>query len=81
MFNQYIKESVYMYSLDEVRAVDPEIADAISAMRGVGAAGVTMSGSGSTVFGLVDCEADGARAAKALSAAGIWARCARMLTA
>lgn len=32
----------------------PEIADVLSSLRGAGAAGVTMSGSGSTVFGLVE---------------------------
>ncbi len=48
----------------------PEIADVISSLRGAGAAGVTMSGSGSSVFGLVDCEERAKEISALMSARG-----------
>ena len=56
----------------------PEISDAISALRAAGAAGVAMSGSGSTVFGVVDSEAEGERVAGIVASGGMWARHVRM---
>jgi len=57
----------------------PVIADVISSLRGAGAAGVTMSGSGSSVFGLADCEARAAEIASAMSARGFSAWSVRTL--
>ncbi len=48
----------------------PEIADVISSLRGAGAAGVTMSGSGSSVFGLVDSEERAKEISALMSARG-----------
>jgi len=49
----------------------PEIADAISSLRTAGAKGVLMSGSGSSVFGLVPDEATAVRIAAQLNARGL----------
>ena len=51
-------------------ALHPEIATARSALQAAGAAGVLMSGSGSTVFGLVPDEAGGRKIAELLNAQG-----------
>ena len=48
----------------------PEIADAISSLRSAGVAGVAMSGSGSTVFGLVESRARAEELAAAFSKKG-----------
>ncbi len=48
----------------------PEIVDIISSLRGAGAAGVTMSGSGSTVFGLMADEATAKAVAEAMKSKG-----------
>jgi len=52
----------------------PEIREALAALEAAGAAGVTMSGSGSTVFGLVRSEAEGRKIAGSLASRGFWAR-------
>lgn len=52
----------------------PEIRDALEALMAAGAEGVLMSGSGSTVFGLVPTEARGREIAALLEAKGYWAR-------
>ena len=59
----------------------PEISEAISTLRAAGAAGVAMSGSGSTVFGVVASEAEGERAAGIVASGGMWARHVRMAIA
>ncbi len=46
----------------------PEIADAIASLRSAGAAGVAMSGSGSTVFGLVEDDRRAKELAETMSA-------------
>lgn len=51
----------------------PEIRDALEALRAAGAEGVLMSGSGSTVFGLVPSESRGREMAAALTGKGLWA--------
>ena len=51
-------------------ALHPEIAVAKQALLEAGAVGATMSGSGSTVFGLVRSEGDGHRIASSLVAKG-----------
>ena len=56
----------------------PEISDAISSLRAAGAAGVAMSGSGSTVFGVVASESEGERVAGIVASGGMWARHVRM---
>ena len=48
----------------------PEIRDALEALRAAGAEGVLMSGSGSTVFGLVPTESRGREIAAVLEAQG-----------
>lgn len=53
----------------------PEIDMAASALRDAGAHAVLMSGSGSTVFGLVPDETRGREIAAFLEAKGYWARC------
>lgn len=55
----------------------PEIADVISSLRGAGAAGVAMSGSGSSVFGLAESGARAREIAAEMSARGFsaWAVC------
>ena len=57
----------------------PEIRETMEALKAAGAEGVLMSGSGSTVFGLVSSEAKGRQIAAALSAHGIWARAVRAI--
>ncbi|MBQ6457524.1 MAG: 4-(cytidine 5'-diphospho)-2-C-methyl-D-erythritol kinase [Kiritimatiellae bacterium] len=52
-------------------ALYPEIADAAAALRSAGAVGVTVSGSGSTVFGLVPDQARGRETAAQLEAKGL----------
>lgn len=52
-------------------ALHPEIAAAKAALAGAGASGATMSGSGSTVFGLVPDEARGREIAALLGANGL----------
>ena len=52
-------------------ALYPEIADAAAALRSAGAVGVTVSGSGSTVFGLVPDQARGREIAAQLEAKGL----------
>ena len=52
----------------------PAIRDALEALKAAGADGVLMSGSGSTVFGLVPTEARGREIAALLEAKGYWAR-------
>lgn len=54
-------------------ALHPEIGSAAAALSAAGARGVTMSGSGSTVFGLVGSESEGRDVAAKLAAAGLWA--------
>ena len=49
----------------------PEIGGALAALKAAGAVGVTMSGSGSTVFGLVPTEARGREIAALLGAKGL----------
>jgi len=53
----------------------PEIADALSSLRTAGALGVSMSGSGSSVFGLVESEGAAQSIARSLSSKGLsaWA--------
>ena len=58
-------------------ALHPEIARAMKALESAGARSVLMSGSGSTVFGLVPDEAQGRKTAAILEADGFWARCVR----
>jgi 4-diphosphocytidyl-2-C-methyl-D-erythritol kinase len=52
-------------------ALHPEIAAALQLLTEAGAAGATMSGSGSTVFGLVPDEARGREAAAFLNGKGL----------
>ena len=52
----------------------PEIRDALDALAAAGAEGVLMSGSGSTVFGLVSSESRGREIAATLAARGFWTR-------
>lgn len=56
-------------------ALHEEIAQALEALDDAGAEGVMMSGSGSTVFGLVRDEARGSEIAAALKEQGFWAEC------
>lgn len=58
-------------------ALHPEIAAVKAALADAGAEGVLMSGSGSTVFGLVPTEARGREIAALLEAKGLWARAVR----
>ena len=60
-------------------ALHPEIGEALAALKAAGAQGVLMSGSGSTVFGLVESEARGAEIAAQLSAKGYWTWCVRSI--
>ena len=54
-------------------ALHPEIADAMAALRSEGAQGVTMSGSGSTAFGLVESHSRAQEIALALRERGLGA--------
>lgn len=56
-------------------ALHPEITRALADLTAAGTEGVLMSGSGSTVFGLVPTEAWGREIAALLEAKGYWARC------
>ena len=73
--------SALMNDLDEPAArLHPEIAAAKAALSSAGALGATMSGSGSTVFGLVPSEAAGREIAASLRAKGYlawsaWTHC------
>jgi 4-diphosphocytidyl-2-C-methyl-D-erythritol kinase len=60
-------------------ALHPEITAALRLLSEAGAAGVTMSGSGSTVFGLVPTEARGREIAALLNAKGLAAWCVHTL--
>ena len=60
-------------------SIHPEIRETIDALASAGAEGVLMSGSGSTVFGLVSSEAEGRQIVAALSARGLWARAAHAI--
>ena len=60
-------------------ALHPEIGVAMERMKAAGAEGVMMSGSGSTVFGLVPSEARGREIAALMEAEGFWARCVRTI--
>ena len=72
--------AVLMNDLQEpATALHPEIGEALAALKAAGAQGVLMSGSGSTVFGLVESEARGAEIAAQLSAKGCWTRCVRSI--
>ena len=51
--------------------IHPEIGQALAALTAAGATGVTMSGSGSTVFGLVPSEARGREVTALLNAKGL----------
>ena len=53
----------------------PEIGAAMALLREAGVVGAAVSGSGSTVFGLVPDETRGLEIAAFLDAKGIWARC------
>jgi 4-diphosphocytidyl-2-C-methyl-D-erythritol kinase len=53
----------------------PEIAEALDSLEKAGAEGVSMSGSGSTVFGLVSDEASGREIASLMNDKGYWAEC------
>lgn len=53
----------------------PEIRDALDALKAAGAVGTLMSGSGSTVFGLVETEERGRDIAALLSEKGYWTQC------
>ena len=55
-------------------ALHPEIRETMLALEAAGAKGVLMSGSGSTVFGLVESAARGREIATNLSSRGLWAR-------
>ena len=57
----------------------PGIAAAEEALLAAGARGVSMSGSGSTVFGLVDSEGHGAEVAAKAASMGFWAVCAHTI--
>ena len=59
----------------------PEIAAAADALRAAGARGVMMSGSGSTVFGIVESEREGLRVAGIAESCGLWARCVHSMPA
>ena len=54
------------------RALHPQIAQAAAAVAAVGARGVAMSGSGSTVFGVARDAEDAERMAAALAKQGLW---------
>lgn len=54
-------------------ALHPEISAALGALKAAGACGVSMSGSGSTVFGFVPDEARGREIAALMNAEGYWA--------
>lgn len=54
-------------------ALHPRIAEAKEALADAGAVGVTMTGSGSTVFGLVPDEEQGRKIASLLAGQGLWA--------
>jgi len=60
-------------------ALHPEIAAAMKALEAAGAEGVMMSGSGSTVFGIVASEARACEIAAELESGGWWARAVRTL--
>ena len=62
---------------DAATRLCPAIGDALSALREAGVRGVSMSGSGSAVFGLVSSELEGRAIAAELERAGFWARHAR----
>ena len=55
-------------------ALHPEILTAMEDLRQAGCISVLMSGSGSTVFGLVPDEAQGHKIAALMEAKGYWAR-------
>ena len=55
-------------------ALHPEIATTLERLRDAGAEGVLMSGSGSTVFGLVPSASAGEELAARLVSEGLWAR-------
>ena len=57
----------------------PEIAVAMDALKASGALGVTVSGSGSTVFGLVPTRARGCEIAALMESRGFWARSVRTI--
>ncbi len=70
--------AAFMNDLDAAAArLHPEIAAAKAALASAGAIGATMSGSGSTVFGLVPSEAAGREIAASLSAKGLRVWCAK----
>jgi 4-diphosphocytidyl-2-C-methyl-D-erythritol kinase len=54
-------------------ALHPEISAVLGALKAAGARGVSMSGSGSTVFGFVPDEARGREIAALMNAEGYWA--------
>ena len=56
-------------------ALQPAVSAALESLKAAGASGVTMSGSGSTVFGFVPDEAQGREIAAQMNAAGLWAEC------
>jgi 4-diphosphocytidyl-2-C-methyl-D-erythritol kinase len=60
-------------------ALHGEIASALYALKAAGAEGTTVSGSGSTVFGLVPDAARGREIAAQLEAKGYWARSVRTI--
>lgn len=60
-------------------ALHPRIAEAKEALADAGAVGVTMTGSGSTVFGLVPDEERGRKVAALLAGQGLWARAAHTI--
>lgn len=60
-------------------ALHPRIAEAKEALADAGAVGVTMTGSGSTVFGLVPDEERGRKMAALLAGQGLWARAAHTI--
>ena len=57
----------------------PAIGEALGALRAAGARGVTMTGSGSVVFGLVSSAMEGRAVAEKMEAAGFWACHARTI--
>lgn len=59
----------------------PEIAAAADVLCAAGARGVMMSGSGSTVFGIVESEQEGLRVAGVAESCGLWARHVRSMSA
>lgn len=56
-------------------SLHPEIESALKALVNAGVEGAMMSGSGSTVFGLVPNEADGRKIADEMKKRGFWAEC------